>query len=239
MHINDDYNMKLHFEDRKLGRTALSVSEKEVSCYNTCHMYIVIEGQDGTGKSTQAELLKEHFKDQGREVVMLEEPDGDLPQAHDLHDMILSRGYNLEPLTNVLLFTAARVELWKKIADPVLRRGGIVISARNYWSTLAYQGYGEGVSRSKIIRLTKEMLPEKYFHPDYGFILTVSDQVREVRQQERGKSKETFESKPTDFQQKVNSAYPKIAQDFNLIVIDASVSIDEIFSQILARLAIS
>ena len=117
-------------------------------------MYIVIEGQDGTGKSTQAELLKKHFEEQGKEVVMLEEPDGDLPQAHDLHDMILTRGYNLEPLTNVLLFTAARVELWKKIAEPVLKNGGVVISARNYWSTLAYQGYGEGVSRSKIIRIT-------------------------------------------------------------------------------------
>ena len=105
-------------------------------------MYIVIEGQDGTGKSTQAELLKKHFESAGKEVVMLEEPDGDLPQAHDLHDMILTRGYNLEPLTNVLLFTAARVELWKKIAEPVLKRGGVVISARNYWSTLAYQGYG-------------------------------------------------------------------------------------------------
>ena len=77
-------------------------------------MYIVIEGQDGTGKSTQAELLKKHYEAQGKEVVMLEEPDGDLPQAHDLHDMILTRGYDLEPLTNVLLFTAARVELWKK-----------------------------------------------------------------------------------------------------------------------------
>ena len=65
-------------------------------------MYIVIEGQDGTGKSTQAELLKKHYEEQGKEVLMLEEPDGDLPQAHDLHDMILTRGYDLEPLTNVL-----------------------------------------------------------------------------------------------------------------------------------------
>ena len=65
-------------------------------------MYIVIEGQDGTGKSTQAELLKKHYESQGKQVVILEEPDGDLPQAHDLHDMILTRGYDLEPLTNVL-----------------------------------------------------------------------------------------------------------------------------------------
>ena len=201
-------------------------------------MYIVIEGQDGTGKSTQAELLKKHFESAGKKVVMLEEPDGDLPQAHDLHDMILTRGYNLEPLTNVLLFTAARVELWKKIADPVLKRGGVVISARNYWSTLAYQGYGEGVSRSKIIRITKDLLPEKYFKPDYGFILIVPDEVRLARQGDRGKAKETFEKKPNEFQQKVNAAYPKIAKDFNLELIDASGTIEEIFDVIVRKLDI-
>lgn len=197
-------------------------------------MYIVIEGQDGTGKSTQAELLKKHYESKGKEVVMLEEPDGDLPQAHDLHDMILTRGYNLEPLTNVLLFTAARVELWKKIAELVLKRGGIVISARNYWSTLAYQGYGEGVSRSKIIRLTKDLLPEKYVHPDYGFILTVSDEVRLARQKNRGKATETFEKKPNTFQQKVNAAYPHIAKEFGLTLIDASATIEEIFAKLQA-----
>ena len=197
-------------------------------------MYIVIEGQDGTGKSTQVELLKKHYKNPGKEVVILEEPDGDLPQAHDLHDMILTRGYDFEPLSNVLLFTVARIELWKKIAEPVLKRGGIVISARNYWSTLAYQGYGEGISRNKIIRLTKELLPEKYFHPDHGFILTAPDEVRFARQKNRGKATETFEKKADEFQQKVNSAYPKIAKDFNLTIIDASGTIEEVF-QLLSR----
>ncbi len=199
-------------------------------------MYIVIEGQDGTGKSTQVELLKKYFEEKGKEVVMMEEPDGDLPQAHDLHDMILTRGYNLEPLTNVLLFTAARVELWKKIAEPVLKKGGVVISARNYWSTLAYQGYGEGVSRHKIIKITKELLPERYFSPDRGFILTVSDKVRLERQKGRGKATETFEAKPNEFQQKVNSAYPKIAKEFNIPIIDASGTIEEIFAKIKAYL---
>ena len=138
----------------------------------------------------------------------------------------------MEPLTNVLLFTAARVELWHKIAEPVLRHGGIVISARNYWSTIAYQGYGEGISKHKIIRLTKDLLPEKYYHPDFGFILTVPDEVRLKRQKNRGKATETFEAKANDFQQRVNAAYPHIAKDFNLHLIDASGTIEEIFGTI-------
>lgn len=203
-------------------------------------MYIVIEGQDGTGKSTQARLLKEYFEKQGKEVIVMDEPDGDLPQAHDIHDLILIKGkeYQLEPVTNLLLFTAARVELWRKSAEPVLRRGGVVISARNWWSTLAYQGYGEGVSRSKIIRLTKDILPEKYYHPDRGCILTVLDTVRLARQDGRGKAKETFEAKADDFQQKVNHAYPKIAHEFNIPIIDASGTIEEVFGEIKKTLAL-
>ncbi|MBR0242692.1 dTMP kinase [Candidatus Saccharibacteria bacterium] len=199
-------------------------------------MYIVIEGQDGTGKSTQARLLKEHYEKQGKEVVVMDEPDGDLPQAHDLHDMILTRGYNLEPITNVLLFTAARSELWRKIAEPVLKRDGVVISARNFWSTLAYQGYGEGVSRSKIIKITHEALPERYCRPDKGFILTVSDKIRLERQGARGKATETFEARADVFQQKVNNAYPKIAKDFDLKIIDASGTIEEVFERIKSSL---
>ncbi len=202
-------------------------------------MYIVIEGQDGTGKSTQAALLQKHYQKMGYEVVLLEEPDGDLPQAHDLHDMILSRGYNLEPLTNVVLFTAARIELWKKVAEPVLQRGGVVISSRNYWSTLAYQGYGEGISRSKIIKLTKDLLPARYFKPDYGFILTLSDEARLGRQKSRGKAAETFEAKPDEFQQKVNAAYPKIAKEFDATIIDASGPISEIFEEIKSAISLN
>lgn len=198
-------------------------------------MYIVIEGQDGTGKSTQAKLLVEHLKKQGKETLLMEEPDGDLPQAHDLHDLILVRGkdYHLEGITNVLLFTAARVELWKKLAEPILKRDGYVVSARNWWSTLAYQAYGEGVSKNKIIRITKELLPNRYFMPDLSAILTLSDKERLNRQQIRNKDIETFEAKADDFQQRVNHAYPKIAKDFNVPLVDATPSIPEIQENLL------
>lgn len=201
-------------------------------------MYIVIEGQDGTGKSTQVRRLQKYYESQGKEAIIMDEPDGDLPQAHDIHDLIVVRGkeYNLEPTTNLLLFTAARLELWKKLAEPALKSGKIVISARNWWSTLAYQGYGEGISRSKIVRITKEIMPEQYVHPTKSVIMTTSDEVRLARQGNRGKAIETFEAKPDSFQQKVNAAYPKIAKDFDVPIVDASGTIDEVFDLILANL---
>lgn len=197
-------------------------------------MYIVIEGQDGTGKSTQVELLAEYLRQQGKEVVTVHEPDGDLPQAHDIHDLIVTKGkdYNLEPLTNVSLFTAARLELWHKTITPVLKRGGYALSARNWWSTLAYQGYGEGTSRNKIIQITKSFLPKQYVEPDKSAILIVPDKIRLERQGNRGKATETFEAKPQEFQDKVNHAYLKIAQQFQVPTIDAAPDINTIQNQI-------
>ena len=195
-------------------------------------MYIVIEGQDGTGKSTQAELFADFFRKQGREVVVFHEPDGELDSTHALRDIIKDKKYNLQPLTHVLLFTAARLELWKKLAEPVLKQGGVVISARNWWSTLAYQGYGQGVSKSKIIRLTKDIMPSPYLVPTHSAILTLDDKIRLAREQSRddNSKNDTFESKPNNFQQSVNHAYIKIAHEFNIPTFDTSNSIEEIFA---------
>lgn len=193
-------------------------------------MYIVIEGQDATGKSTQVEMLAEYLRAQGKEVVTMHEPDGDLESAHELRRIIKDKTYNLEPMTHVLLFTAARQELWRKLAEPVLKRGGFVVSARNWWSTLAYQGYGQGISRSRIIRITKEAMPERYVKPDKSAILTLDEKTRLARQSARdnNSAKDTFESKPSDFQHKVDAAYLHIAKDLDIQTVDAAPSADEI-----------
>ncbi len=198
-------------------------------------MYIVIEGQDATGKSTQVELLAEYLKKTGKPVITMHEPDGDLESAHELRRIIKDKKYNLEPFTHVLLFTAARQELWRKLAEPVLKKGGYVISARNWWSTLAYQGYGQGVSRSKIIRVTKESMPEPYVNPDRSAILTLPDEERFARQSGRddNSKNDTFESKSMDFQHKVDKAYVSIAKDFNIPIVDASPSIEEIHTELI------
>lgn len=200
--------------------------------------YIVIEGQDATGKSTQVELLADHLKStQSHPVLTLHEPDGNLPTAHVLRELIKNKDYNLEPLTHVLLFSAARLELWKKLAIPVLEQNGYVISARNWWSTLAYQGYGQGVSRDKIIKITKQTMPEKYLHPDHSLILTLDEATRLARQSSRddNSKKDTFESKSSDFQQRVDRAYLKIAKEFNIATFDTSTTIEQTHQTIRER----
>ena len=197
-------------------------------------MYIVIEGQDATGKSTQVELLADYYRNQGKEVITMHEPDGKLASTHELRRLIKDKDFNLEPMSRVLLFSAARQELWRKLAEPVLKRNGYVISARNWWSTLAYQGYGQGISRTKIIRITKDTLPDKYVKPDKAIILVLPESVRQERQGQRSydSNKDTFEAKLEEFQHRVDNAYRKIAKEYNIPLLDTSGNIDETQQQI-------
>ena len=197
-------------------------------------MYIVIEGQDGTGKSTQVEKLADYFRVQGKSVVTFHEPDGELVFTHNLRNIIKDKSYNLNPLTHVFLFMAARVELWTKLAEPVLAQGGVVISARNWWSTLAYQGYGQGVSRNQIISLVQEYMPATYFQPTKAVILTLDndERLRRERLRDGNSSNDAFESKTNDFQTIVNNAYLSIVKDFHIPTLDTAASVEEIFTAI-------
>jgi dTMP kinase len=196
-------------------------------------LYIVIEGQDGTGKSTQVEKLAEYFQKQGREAVIFEEPGG-LPSADALRDIIKNKVFQLDAATNVLLFTAARRELWLKKAAPALERNAVVLAARNWWSTLAYQHFGEGFNRATIEKLTQEFLPERYISPDKSVILTLPDATREARLTGRddNSAKDSFESRGNTFQRNVNRGYEQLAQDLRIPVIDAGGTIDQVSERI-------
>jgi len=202
--------------------------------------YYVLEGQDGTGKSTYAEDLGKLFQTRGKKVVIFHEPDGDLPSAQKLREIIKDKQYDLDARTHVLLFTAARNELWRKLAVPCLDEGGIVISARNWWSTLAYQGYGQGVNQDLIAHITKGCLPDSYLYPTKSVILTLDDdeRIKRLGHRDNNSSKDTFESKDSEFQKKVTNAYWQIASDYGIPTIDAAGSIEEVFQKILTLFSI-
>ncbi|MBR0134261.1 dTMP kinase [Candidatus Saccharibacteria bacterium] len=192
--------------------------------------YYVIEGQDSTGKSTQAELLAQYLGEKGKEVEIIEEPGGNLEVARIIRELLKNKDYDLDPYTNVLLFTAARRELWTKRIKPLLSRGGDVISTRNWWSTLAYQGFGQGIDLDLIRSIVEQTMPEEYVHPEKSVILVLPEEERIRRQKGRNyaSSKDTYESQPESFQMRVNNGYLKISEMFRSPTYDASPSIEKI-----------
>ena len=202
--------------------------------------YIVIEGNDGTGKTTQVELLAEHFRKNGQAVQIVEEPGSDnptnsTPVANELRKAIKNGSLERSPEINVLLFSAARRELWQKKIAPALNKGKIVLSARNYFSTLAYQGQGEGIDSAEILRLTKLFTHERYMNPDVLIVLAANHDTRKKRIAKRGAllNPDTFESRNDAFQNTVNNAYAELATKYNLPTINAGQSIEEIHKQLI------
>ena len=189
--------------------------------------YIVIEGIHGTGKSTQVELLAKHYRAQGHSVTVVEEPSSDdpaqtTPIAHYLRTVIKNGNLRRDPEINLALLSAARHELWEHIIQPALERGEIVLASRNYFSTLAYQGYGEGLSQEHIRHVTALFTSQRYLVPDYLIILMLNnEQERMHRIQQRGAltTPDTFESQGADFQQRVYAGYGALARDYQVPII--------------------
>ena len=208
--------------------------------------YIVIEGNDGTGKSTQVAKLANYFRERGRTVCVVEEPGSDDPEkstpiADELRKVIKNGDLTRSAAVNVALFSAARRELWREKIRPALERGEIVLSARNYISTLVYQGRGEGYDESEILRLTKLFTDERYFHPDIMIILSLSHDKREERIAMRGelKNPDTFESRGQDFQEKVDDGYLEIAKDYDIPVVLADGNVEEVHDMLIDEIEIN
>ena len=202
--------------------------------------YIVIEGNDGTGKSTQVAKLAEYFRARGQTVCVVEEPGSDNPEkstpiANELRNVIKNGDLARSAAVNVALFSAARRELWREKIQPALQRGEIVLSARNYISTLVYQGQAEGYDEAEILRLTKLFTDEKYLHPDVMIVLSLSHDKRAKRIAMRGelKNPDTFESRGQDFQEKITNGYLKIAKKYEIPVVLADRNVEEVHDMLI------
>ncbi len=207
-------------------------------------VYIVIEGNDGTGKSTQVDMLAAWLRECGREVVVIEEPGSDdaaktTPVANEYRRVLKDGRFKLDPEVNLLLFSAARRELWFHKIEPALRRGAVVLSSRNYVSTLVYQGYGEGVTEDAIINMTKRFTSERYMSPDFVVVLFANDQTRQQRIAERGMTEavDSFESRDDVFQQKINDGYQTVAKTHNIPLILAERSPADVHQHILQEIS--
>lgn len=200
--------------------------------------YIVIEGPDGTGKTTQADALQDYLKTQGITAIHIKEPGGS-PISEAIRGVLLDGTLERTPMTNILLFTANRHELWHSVIKPALDAGTWVITTRNYWSTLAYQGYGEDMDASIISAITNTFTDRQYMHPDIAVMLMTGDvNLSRTRVGQRGELEkpDPFESRPDDFQLRVIEGYREIAKQYNLPTIDATRSITDVSAAIIALL---
>ena len=109
-------------------------------------MFIVFEGVDSTGKSTQVHRLANRLREAGKDVVQVSDP-GYTSLGKSVHSIINFPEFELEHITELFLFAAARAQLVRRVIKPALAEGRIVISDRYTSSTIAYQGGGFGIAR--------------------------------------------------------------------------------------------
>ncbi|MBL3562543.1 dTMP kinase [Rhodovulum sulfidophilum] len=197
--------------------------------------FISFEGIDGSGKSTQARLLAERLRGQGREVVLTREPGGS-PGAEQIRRLVLEGDPDRwSPETELLLFTAARRDHLERTVRPALGRGAVVICDRFADSTRIYQGITRGDLRATVDRLHDLMIG---CEPDLTFILDMAPATGLARARGRNGSEERFEDFGEALQARGRQGFLDLAAEFpgRCRVVAADRAPDEVARDI-ARLA--
>ena len=129
-------------------------------------MFVTFEGIDGSGKSTQAELLAEALRADGRAVVATREPGG-TELGERVRDLLLGQSAGITPWAETALFAAARAQLVEEVIQPALSDGADVVCDRYLDSSLAYQGLARGLGVERVLELnlhvTRGLLPDRTF----------------------------------------------------------------------------
>ena len=196
--------------------------------------FIVLEGIDGCGKTTQINELskwlpKSGLIDKNATLIKTREPGGSI-LGREIRDMILNTNKSNSPsiLTELLLYSADRAEHISKIILPALHNGDWIISDRFSGSTLAYQGYGREISIDIIKKL--ENIVCHNIKPDLTFFLEISPE--ESIRRRRNKVADRIESEGFEFLEKVNHGFKLIALENNWEIIKASEDLNSISHQI-------
>jgi len=193
--------------------------------------FISLEGIEGTGKSTQTRLLTEYLQQAGRTVVCTAEPGGTAISLK-IRELLLSLdSREMDPVTELLLYNAARVQHIMEVINPALARGEIVVSDRFSDSTLAYQGYGRGIDRKMIDAL--DTIATKGMRPDLTILLDIDVETGLKRNREINK-RDRLELEDVAFHEKVRAGFLVIAagEPERIRIIDCSASIESTYRNI-------
>lgn len=197
-------------------------------------LFISIEGPDGSGKSTQINLLRDFFNCQERAVILTREPGGTVI-SEKIRQIILDKEHTeMDPMTEALLYAAARAQHVAEIIKPALEEGITVICDRFVDSSIAYQGYGRQLAQP--VQVINEYAVAGCM-PDVTFLLKIDPSVgkKRIREEEQDR----LEKEKLEFHQAVFQGYLAMEKAYpqRIIGIDASRSIEEVSQDILVHLS--
>tara|TARA_Y100000739_G_C20495269_1_gene412344 strand:- start:222 stop:848 length:627 start_codon:yes stop_codon:yes gene_type:complete len=190
--------------------------------------FITFEGGEGSGKSSQINILKSKLIGKGIDVVCTREPGG-TPSAEILRELVTTGEVNKwEPMTEALLMFASRYEHIKNLIIPSLENGKWVLCDRFYHSTYAYQGLGHGLGLEKMEALKKISIGE--IEPDLVFFLDINPMEGIKRTMGRHTNEDRFEKMDISFHTKLRDAFLGFSKTYseNSVVINADQEINKI-----------
>jgi dTMP kinase len=190
-------------------------------------LFITFEGTEGSGKTTQAEMLGDWLS--SRDPVVVREPGG-TELGERVREVLLYAGLEIDAEAEMYLFMASRRQLIAEVITPSVEAGKIVIADRYHDSTLAYQGGARGVPA---------IWPPTFPRPDITFLLVGDVETGLGRHESAGKTKDRMEQESIDFHRKVAEAYERLAaaEPQRIVRLDASGSREKIHLEVRDRLA--
>ncbi len=171
--------------------------------------FITFEGIDGSGKSTQVRLLDARLRERGVDCKLLREPGG-TDVSERVRSLLLDVSLRMEPMTELLLFSAARSQLCRERIIPMLSEGRVVICDRFYDSTVAYQGGGREVGDFDWLRDFNRRVTGGLV-PDRTYLLDVTGEMGAARR--AGRDDDRLESGGADFFERIRQTYLRIARE--------------------------
>jgi dTMP kinase len=193
--------------------------------------FVVIEGGEGVGKSTQVDRLAAALRHEGREVVVTFEP-GDTKVGRELRNVLLHADADVDPRAELLLLLADRAQHVAEVIRPALARGAAVVCDRFTPSSLAYQGIARGLGVAAVDQLSA--WAEDGVAPDVVIVLDLPDDLAEARVSAQ---RDRFERAGDGFHGTVREAYRRLAAERDWALVDASGTPEAVAERVRAAVA--
>jgi dTMP kinase len=199
-------------------------------------LFFAFEGVEGSGKSTQVELLASHLRAAGREVVVAREP-GSTPLGERIRSLVLDQHeLGIPGRSELFLMLAARAAFVDLVVRPALARGAVVIADRFELSTLAYQGAGRGLPVEEIVRSNR--IATSGLAPDATILLELEPDEGARRQAAAAKRRDRLELEDPDFHRRVAHGYLELAHSVpDVQRVDARGTVQEVRARVLETLS--